>query len=141
MEGVTTLFMRAQSESLEREQEVRDESQPAALVRRAGSMLGFDPGDRGAQVGGAILHRMTAIIGGPLVTAVATRGRRPVRDAVIAALVIWLVFDEGTSWAMDPDQARAYPAATHLRGLTGHVGYGLTIGVVARVVTWGRRSV
>lgn len=135
MDGVTTLFMRTQSDSLEREQEARDVSQPVALAGRIGTLLGFNLSHRATELGGTILHRMTGIGASPLITAIALRRNRQVRDAVTAMLVIWLVFDEGTSWAIEPGQARSYPAATHLRGLVGHISYGLTIGVIARAAT------
>lgn len=134
MDGVTTLFMQAQSESLKREEAVRGESQPKFLARRVGCLLGWDPSDRAVDVAGTVVHRMTGIAAGPFIAFVAARRGQPLRDATIAALLLWLLFDEGVSWAMDMRQARSFPTATHMRGLLGHLGYGLTIGLIARAV-------
>jgi hypothetical protein len=132
MDRTTTLVMSKQSEvSLEREKKASPEGVPAAAGRKLASLFGVRPSDETARKAGMAVHGSLGLAGGALVSEAARRSSNTIVAALVASLVLWLVLDEGLAAALGLAPPPAdYPLQTHLRGLLGHLAFGLTIGAL-----------
>jgi hypothetical protein len=95
-------------------------------------LLGLHPGDRALDKAGLAFHYGLAIGWAP-VYALLRRltGLRPAAAGLATGTAMSLIVDEGiTPLAGFSAPNRAYPAATHLRGLAAHLVYGMAVATV-----------
>lgn len=84
---------------------------------------------------GLALHILIGIVGGQGYMTLRRTGVRPAVAALAVSLAIWALIDEGMVPSMGWSAPNAeYPAATHLRGLIGHLTLGTTVAVSAELL-------
>lgn len=133
MNRATTAFQARQSaESRRREKEASGDVAYAALVQQAAALVGrrLDPG-AAEGLGLAFHYAMgTALVPGYVLLR-RRLGLRPVSAGLTLALSVSVLVDEVANPLVgSAAPPRAYPLVTHLRGLTGHVAYGLAVPVL-----------
>jgi hypothetical protein len=127
MDLATTAFHGRQSDaSKRRERELAPGGVLFQLGRQLGAAAGRDLDDEAAERVGLTIHRSFGIAYGVLTTALVHRGWNPWAAAYGVAAAAFVVVDEGTALP----QLTAYPLASHLRGVVGHVTLGATTGAL-----------
>ncbi|PYG01723.1 hypothetical protein SAMN05216184_101187 [Georgenia satyanarayanai] len=138
MNRATTAFQARQSaESRRREEEASSDVAYAALVQQAAALVGgrLDPGTA-ERLGLAFHYAMgTALVPGYVLLR-RRLGLRPVPAGLVLGLSVSVVVDEVANplvgSAAPPGD---YPLASHLRGLVGHVAFGLAVPVLFEATT------
>ena len=127
MDVATTAFHARQSDaSKRREQELAPGGVLLQLGRQLGAAVGRNLDDEAAGRVGFAIHRSFGIAYGILTTVLVRRGWNPWTAAFGVATAAFVVVDEGTALP----QLTAYPLASHLRGVVGHVTLGTTTGTL-----------
>ena len=127
MDVATTAFYARQSDaSKRREQGLNPGGVLLQLGRRVGAVMGRELDDEAAGRVGFAIHRSFGIAYGILTTVLVRRGWNPWTAAFGVAAAAFVVVDEGSALP----ELRAYPLASHLRGVVGHVTLGTTTGAL-----------
>ncbi len=133
MNQTTTAFRAHQSEeSRRREEEASGEVAYAALVRRAAALVGqdVDP-DRAERLGVSFHYAMGIALVPGYVLLRRGLGLAPLGAGLTLGLSVSLLVDEVANPLVgSAAPPRAYPLVTHLRGLAGHVAYGVAVPVL-----------
>ena len=134
MDRATTWFRGRQSEaSRRREDEVVPHGAPVVVAKRLVAPLGVDLTDDQAVRLGLVLHRCLGITYGIAAAILARRGMRPVLAGLATAAVGFVVVDEALNSVLGPPP-QAYPVESHLRGVVGHLTFGLSAGLMLAAV-------
>jgi len=138
MNRATTAFYERQSEaSKRREEEVGEGVAYAVVVQKAAALVGreVEP-DRAERLGEAFHYAMGAVLAPGYVLLRRRFGLPPVTAGLAFGLSVSVVVDEVANPLMGftaPPQA--YPLVTHLRGVVGHVVFGLTMAGLFELMT------
>ncbi|MEW6476045.1 MAG: DUF1440 domain-containing protein [Actinomycetota bacterium] len=133
MEVVTTKIQRVQSEEATiREQQASPGLASEVAARKAAQRAGVHLDERQVQRAGQVLHYSLAMAWGPLYPVLRRRlGLSPLSAGLGTGLAMFLIADEGfNSLSGTSAPPRAYPLVTHVRGLAGHVVFGLVLAAV-----------
>ena len=132
MDRATTWYRERQDEASRRRE---DEVAPGGGLVLAGRALAGTVGravtDEEAARIGLVVHRSLGVSYGIAATALVRRGIGPLRAGLIAGTTAFLLVDEGVNSAFfftPPPQA--YPVESHLRGIVGHLTYGVVAGAM-----------
>ncbi len=133
MNQVTTAFRARQSPgSRRREEEASGDVAYAALMQQAAALVGrrLDPGPAEG-LGLAFHYAMGTVLVPGYVLLRRRLGLRPVTAGLTLGLSVSVLVDEVANPLVgSAAPPRAYPLVTHLRGLAGHVAYGLAVPVL-----------
>lgn len=128
MTPVTTLLYKQASEAVRaRERAAQEEPANEVAARKMAAAIGVQLSPRQQQAGGVVLHWGIGL-GWGIVTALLRRATRlnPVATGLLSGFAVFALVDEGANAAFGfSAPPSAYPAATHLRGLVGHLVYGV----------------
>lgn len=132
MDQVTTAYQERQSEaSRRRERELQEEPAYAKAAEKLAEVRGEAIDQERAEQLGQRLHLGLGASGGLMAVFLAARGMNPVGAGILAGLGIWLVVDEGANAVLGlTPPAPDYPRETHIRGLIGHLAYGVALGAL-----------
>lgn len=135
MDQATTWFMEGQSDaSKRREQELAPGGAPSSMARKLAGAVGVRLGDEQAGRLGGVIHRSLGPAYGMAAAALVRRGAQPLQAGILAAAAGFVLVDEGTNSVLRiTPPPRAYPAATHLRGVAGHLTFGLALAAMLAV--------
>lgn len=134
MDQATGWYLKRQSEASRRREEELAPGGAATLIgKKLASMVGRDVTDDEAAKIGLFLHRSLGIGYGMMAAALARAGIRPIRAGVMAGAAAFLLVDEGANAAFFTPPPQAYPVESHLRGVVGHLAYGLAVGAMLSV--------
>ncbi len=132
MDKVTTAFYERQSDSSKhKEESLRADPMPTVtLVRRVGEMTGRKVDDETAEKVGMLAHSGFGVAGGPVASLLHRRtGLNPFAGGLAVALGMSLLVDEGLNYVLGlVAPAPEWPAVSHVRGVAGHLAYGLVLG-------------
>ena len=137
MDTVTTAFQERQSEqSRNREQEAQPEPAVAVLAKKVAARTGRQLSDEEAQAYGGRLHFGLGMSGGVLASLLRGGDRSSLRAGLMSAALMWVGFDEGANYllGLSPPPTE-FPPETHLRGLVGHVAFGLSLALLLPVTS------
>lgn len=145
MEPVTVKVQELMSEEdRSREKRVSPGSPYALAVERLSSGLGLTVNDDQKKQASAVLPYVAGLSAAPAYWFLRrTVGVGPWLSGLGAAMVLFLGLDEALLPPLGLSApARAYPKATHLRGLLGHLAFGLTLAATAALIERlaGRRA-
>lgn len=133
MNQTTTAFRARQSkESRRQEEEASGDVAYAAFVRKAAALRGRDLDQRRAERLGVAFHYAmgTALVPGYVVL----RRRlalRPLQAGLTLGLAVSVVVDEiANALVGSAAPPQAYPLVTHVRGVLGHVAYGVAVPIL-----------
>jgi hypothetical protein len=132
MDRVTTFFRDRQGESSrQREDQLRQEMPTATLARLVAEGAGTKLDDEHAEKLGTWLHYGMGASGGPVAVALVKRGVHPFPAGVAAGLGLFVFVDEGLNYVLGlTPPAPEWPLLSHVRGLMGHVAYGVVLGTL-----------
>ena len=134
MDQATGWYLKRQSAASRRREEELAPGGAATLIgKKLASMVGRDVTDDEAARIGLFLHRSLGIGYGMMAAALARAGIRPIRAGVMAGAAAFLLVDEGANAAFFTPPPQAYPVESHLRGVVGHLAYGLVVGAMLYV--------
>ena len=137
MTPVTTKLYEWESEE-DRRREQAAQAEPAYNVaaRKTAAAVGVQLSEDQQQTAGMALHWGLGL-GWGVVTTLLRRatGLNPMATGLLSGLAMFVLVDEGANtvfgFAAPP---RSYPLATHVRGLVGHLVYGLGTAVAAETI-------
>ena len=138
MNWTTTAFYERQSEaSRRREEEVSEGVAYAVVIQKAAALVDREVEPERAERLGEVFHyAMGAVLAPGYLVLRRGAGLRPVPAGLALGLSVSVVVDEVANPLLGfTAPPRAYPLATHLRGLAGHVVYGLTVAGLVEVMT------
>ena len=137
MDRATTWYRERQGEASRRRE---DEVAPGGGLVLAGRVLAGVAGravtDEEAARIGLVVHRSLGVSYGIAAAALVRRGIGPLRAGLIAGTAAFLLVDEGVNSAFFTPPPRAYPVESHLRGIVGHLTYGVVAGALLAAVRW-----
>ena len=143
MDKATGWYLGYQSEaSRRREEEVAPGGAPVLVGKKLARLVGRDVSDEGAVKIGSLVHRSLGMTYGMAAAALTRKGVAPLAAGVATGATAFVVVDEAFLSAFFTPPPWAYPIESHLRGVVGHLGYGLAAGAmlfVARRVGAVRR--
>ncbi|CAN5154701.1 hypothetical protein BH20ACT9_BH20ACT9_02680 [soil metagenome] len=129
MGAATTWFLERQSEASRRqEEELTPGGAPMAIARRLAGVVGTDLTDDQAMRAAVSFHRGLTTAYGVAAVALVRGGARPLRAGVAVGTAAFLLVDEGVSALGVIPRPPAYPLESHLRGLVGHLTFGVATG-------------
>lgn len=137
MELATTKMYEAQSEEdKRREKRVQPKYASVVAAERTAGLFGARLDDQRAQRLGTWFHYGLGVSWGVIYLIVrALTGWHPLAVGLGIGLTMFLLIDEAMNTALgfaaSPDR---YPLATHMRGLVGHLVYGLVVAVAAEAM-------
>ncbi|WP_143427005.1 DUF1440 domain-containing protein [Georgenia soli] len=137
MNRTTTAFYERQSEASRRREEASEGVAYAVVIQKAVALVGREVEPERAERLGEAFHYATGAVLAPGYVVLRRRlGLRPVTAGLAYGLSVAVVVDEVANPLLGfTAPPRAYPFATHLRGLAGHVVYGLTVAGLFEVMT------
>lgn len=128
MSPVTSKLYELQTEEAKKkEQEVSYGVAYAVAARKTAKVVGVELSDEQASKAGSGLHYGLAVAWAPVYMWLRrSRGLRPFGAGVLAGTSLYVLVDEVANplFRFTPPP-QAYPLVTHLRGLAGHLVYGL----------------
>jgi hypothetical protein len=131
MDTATTWYYGRQSDaSKEREQELLPEGAPLAAARKLAGLIGAEPTDDQAGQLALAMHRGLGQGYGVVAAALARRGMAPVTAGVASGVGGFLVVDELANSLFFTPPPHAYPIESHLRGVVGHLTFGVVTGLL-----------
>lgn len=137
MDQTTGWYLERQSEaSRRREEEIAPGGAPVLAGKKIADMVGREITDEEAAKIGLFVHRLLGVTYGAIGGALVRVGVRPMRAGIITGAAAFLLVDEGVNSVMFTPPPQAYPMENHLRGVIGHLAYGVTAGVM---LTMARR--
>jgi hypothetical protein len=136
MDLVTGWFFEHQSQaSRRREVEVAPGGTPVLVGQKLAELAGRDVTDAEAARISLFVHRSLGVAYGMAAAALVRAGARPFQAGVVTGATAFVLVDEGLSSAAFTPPPGAYPVESHLRGVVGHLTFGVVAGamlVVAR---------
>ena len=134
MDQATGWYFGRQSEaSRRREEEVAPGGAPVLVGKKLARLVGRDVSDEGAAKIGSVIHRSLGMTYGMAAAALARKGVAPLVAGIATGTAAFVVVDEAFLSAFFTPPPRAYPIESHLRGMVGHLGYGLAAGAMLSV--------
>lgn len=130
MNRTTTAIQARQSEeSRRRERRASGDVAYAALVQQAAGLVGRRLAPGRAEVLGLAFHYAMGVVLVPGYVVLRRRvGLRPVTAGLALGLSVSVLVDEVANPLLgSAAPPQAYPLVTHLRGLAGHIAYGLAV--------------
>ena len=101
--------------------------------RRLAGAVGRAVTDAEAARIGHVVHRSLGVSYGIAAAALVRAGIGPLRAGIMAGAAAFLLVDEGVNSAFFTPPPRAYPLQSHLRGVVGHLAYGVVAGTMLAV--------
>ncbi len=145
MGPVSTKLLAMESEDDQKQEQAVSPGSPYELAaRKAVTLLGLHPSDEIIKkVGTPIFHYGLGASWGPLYLLLRRQAHlNPLLAGLGTSLAPFLIVDECLTPMLGlsaPD--RAYPPATHLRGLVSHLAFGLGVAATVESLIWlGRRA-
>lgn len=133
MDKATGWYLGYQSEaSRRREEEVAPGGAPVLVGKKLARLVGRDVSDEGAVKIGSLVHRSLGMTYG-MAAALTRKDVAPLAAGVATGATAFLVVDEAFLSAFFTPPPWAYPIESHLRGVVGHLGYGLAAGAMLSV--------
>ena len=80
-----------------------------------------------------VLHRSLGVAYGVAAAALVRAGVRPFLAEIVTGATAFVLVDEGLSSAAFTPPPGAYPVESHLRGVVGHLTFGVAAGVMLAV--------
>jgi hypothetical protein len=134
MDKATSWYLERQSEaSRRREEEVAPGGAPVLVGKKLARLVGRDVSDEGAAKIGSVVHRSLGMTYGMAAAALARKGVAPLAAGVATGAIAFAVVDEAFLSAFFTPPPRAYPIESHLRGIVGHLAYGVAAGAMLAV--------
>lgn len=136
MSMATTAFYERQSEQAKRrEQEASSGVAYTVAAQKTAKLAGVELSERATQRAGTALHYGLGIGWVPVYLLLRRKWRMtPVGAGLTAGLGMAVVVDEVANPVLGfTAPPRAYPIVTHLRGLAGHVVYGVSLAILVEV--------
>jgi hypothetical protein len=131
MDKATTWFYERQSDaSKRREGEVLPEGAPTASARKLARLAGVEATDEQAGQLASALHQSLGQVYGVAGAAAVHGGVSPLKAGVAAGLAGFVLVDELANSLFFTPPPQAYPVESHLRGVVGHLSFGVTLGVL-----------
>jgi hypothetical protein len=138
MDQTTTWYLQHQSEASRRREEELAPGGAAILIgKKLGSIVGHDnvTDDQAAKIG-LFVHRSLGVAWGVAAAALVRAGIRPMPAGIMLGAAVFLVVDEGANAAFFTPPPQAYPIESHLRGVVGHLAYGVSVGAMLSMAQW-----
>jgi len=138
MSKATTAIYERQSEAIKkREQKVSSGVAYTAAAKKAARMARVELSEQAADKAGLLLHYSLGIGWVPVYLLLRRRWEmKPLGAGVTAGLSMALIIDEVANPALGTTSPpQAYPVVTHLRGLAGHLVYGLSVAAIVETGT------
>jgi hypothetical protein len=137
MDQATSWYRHHQSEaSRRREEELAPGGAGTLIGKKLGDIVGHDVTDEEAAKIGLFAHRSLGVAWGVAAAALVRAGIRPMPAGLIAGAAAFLVVDEGANAAFFTPPPQAYPIESHLRGVVGHLAYGVSVGAMLSMAQW-----
>ncbi|HEV2088068.1 MAG TPA: DUF1440 domain-containing protein [Cryptosporangiaceae bacterium] len=134
--ATTLLYERQSEEAKKKEQQVSYGVAYTVAATKAAKLVGVELSEQAASKAGTLLHYGLGLGWAPLYLLLRKRGVSPFGAGVAAGLSMSLIVDEVANPLLGlTPPPQAYPVATHLRGLAGHLVYGLSLAAMAEA-TW-----
>lgn len=131
MDRATGVYLDLQSEESRRlEEQVAPGGAPVLAGKKIAGWIGRDATDAEAARIGLLVHRSLGAAYGIAAAALARTGGRPIPAGIATAVAAFLVVDEGVNSALFTPPPQAYPVESHVRGIVGHVAYGVVAGAM-----------
>jgi hypothetical protein len=131
MDQATTWFYGRQSDaSKQRENELLPGGAPLATARKLAGVIGAEPTDDQAGRIALALHQSLGQLYGVVAAALTRRGVAPLAAGVATGAGGFLVVDELANGLFFTPPPQAYPVESHLRGVVGHLTFGVTTGLL-----------
>ncbi len=130
MEPVTTmLYERASEADREREQRVSPGVAYRVAAEKVAGRLGLRLSEEQLDRAGLLLHYALGIGWAPMYVVLRRSWRMPALQAgIVTGLALFAIVDEGLNPIIGSSAPpQAYPLSTHVRGLAGHLAYGLAL--------------
>jgi uncharacterized membrane protein YagU involved in acid resistance len=130
MEPVTTtLYERASEADRQREQRVSPGVPYRVAAEKMSGRLGLRLSDQQLDRAGLVLHYGLGVGWAPLYVLLRRWWRMPAPQAgTVTGLALFAIVDEGLNPIIGSSAPpQAYPLSTHVRGLVGHLAYGLAL--------------
>lgn len=103
--------------------------------KKLAQMLGRDVTDDEAARISLFVHRSLGVMYG-VAAALVRAGARPFRSGVMTGTTAFFLVDEGVISVAFTPPPRAYPVESHLRGVVGHLAYGVAAGAMLTIARW-----
>jgi hypothetical protein len=134
MDQVTTaVYARTSEEDKRREKAANPEGTGLSVGTAIAGVLGKEGDAAEAYVLAGRFHRGLGLTYGAVAAALVRRGVPPLQAGLVTGAGAFVLVDELALSAVLPPPS-AYPAASHLRGVAGHLSLGATVGVLLAVV-------
>jgi hypothetical protein len=138
MDRATTWFYDRQSDaSKQRENELLPGGAPLATARKLAGVIGAEPTDDQAGRIALGLHQSVGQLYGVVAAALTRRGVAPLTAGVATGAGGFLLVDELANSLFFTPPPQAYPVESHLRGVVGHLTFGVITGLL---LTLARRA-
>ena len=79
------------------------------------------------------VHRSLGVVYGMAAAALVRAGAIPFQAGIVTGATAFLLVDEGVSSVAFTPPPRAYPVESHLRGVVGHLTYGVATGAMLAI--------
>jgi hypothetical protein len=138
MDQATSWYLERQSEvSRRREEEFARGGTPELVGKKLARLAGRDDvTDEAAIKIGSVVHRSLGMTFGIAAAALARKGLTPLAAGVATGAAAFVVVDEAFLSAFFTPPPWAYPFESHLRGVVGHLGYGVAAGAMLSAARW-----
>jgi hypothetical protein len=138
MDQATSWYLERQSEaSKQREEEIAGGGTPELVGKKLARLVGRDDvTDEAAIRIGSVVHRSLGMAFGMAAAALARKVVRPLTAGIATGAAAFVVVDEAFLSALFTPPPWAYPFERHLRGVVGHLGYGVTAGAMLSAARW-----
>jgi uncharacterized membrane protein YagU involved in acid resistance len=129
----TALYDWTPEAAKEREKRVSPGLSYNVAARDLAGRVGIQLADQEASKVGALFHQGLALGAGEMYVALRqTTSLAPIWSALVVSMTLFVGVDEGMTPLMGwSAPVTAYPLATHLRGLIGHLALGATVAMTA----------
>ncbi len=135
MDKATGWFLERQSEaSRRREEEIAPGGTPELAGKKLARLVGGGATDAEAARIGLFVYGALRLAYGIGAAALVRAGIPPMRAAIMTGAAAFLVVDEGVNSTLFTPPPQAYPIESHLRGVVGHIAYGVAAGAMLAVV-------
>ena len=134
MDGATGWFLERQSEaSKRREEEIAPGGAPVLAGKKLARLVGGEATDAEAARTGSFVYGALRLAYGIGAAALVRAGIPPMRAGIMTGATAFLIVDEGVNSTFFTPPPQAYPVESHLRGLVGHITYGVVAGAMLAV--------
>jgi hypothetical protein len=138
MDQATSWYLERQSEvSRRREEEIARGGTPELIGKKLARLVGRDDvTDEAAFKIASVVHRSLGMTYGMAAAALTRKGVMPLAAGVATGAAAFVVVDEAFLSAFFTPPPWAYPFESHLRGVVGHLGYGVAAGALLSAARW-----